>query len=165
MKNKGFSLIELVVVLALLGGLAVATSRIFFSQIRGAEKAQRLLQLRQSGDQAMLTMKKKIRNGREITSVCPGSGEEIEFTSRDPTVTGFASPAVISTKFSCGRPISMKEGDNPSTSLTPEALEVSSCSFECEQATGSPPKVTIEFTLDNGEDELQFKSTVSLRNY
>lgn len=194
--KKGFSLIELLVVMAILGGLAVAMSRIFFANLRGTEKTQRLLELRQAGDQAILLMKKKIRVSREvdasILNCSPGaSGDTIMTVSRDPEATSFASTATITTEFSCitddrGTPgdltddvdrlrmteVQVSTGTTlVESDITPEYLTVVECStpdsiFTCEQAVGNPAKVTVDFTLQNEDnDTMNFSSAVSLRNF
>jgi len=169
--NKGFSLVELLVVVALLGGLAVATSRVFFANIRGSEKTQSLVELRQAGDQALLTMKKKIRNSREITSSCSSGMSFLTIRSRDPAVTGLASTASITTQFTCGDRIMMSEDTGADIPLTPDPvvtnIQVQSCSFSCVQAPGNPGKVAINFTLvtADSKEQLGFDTVVSLRNF
>lgn len=172
--KSAFSLIELLVVVALLGGLSVATSRIFFSQLKGTEKTQSLIELRQAGDQALLAIKNKIRNARRITpavldcAALPSgaSGGSIEIQSRNPVATGFGAESSVATMFVCGSRIVMNEA-GVNKNLTPSSLTLSACSFSCSKVDGQPAVVTIDFTLLDPltSDSLDFSSTVTVRNY
>lgn len=159
--SLGFSLVELLVVVALLGGLAVATSRVFFANLRGSEKTQEIIQLRQAGDQALLTIKNTIRNAREVE--CGPGNTSIRVVRRDPSKTGLGSPQTITNTFTCFSTLQMST-DGGTVDLTPANLELRSCSFSC---SGSPVNVAINFSLRDPETlrELNFSSTVSLRNF
>ena len=165
MNKLGFSLVELLVVVALLGGLSVATSRIFFAQLKGSEKTQNSLDLRQAGDRALLAMKNKVRNAQEISGSCSANMSSLTIVSRDPAANSYTSGETITTAFNCGPQIIMSESGGATVNLTPNDINVNSCSFDCRQGAGSPQKVNLKFELGKNGDSLSFSSTVSLRNF
>lgn len=165
MNTRGFTLVELLVVIALLGGLSIATSRVFFSQLKGTEKTQNLLELRQAGDQALLTTKKKIRSAQSVSGSCTAGMSSITIASRAPTPGAYTDAATFETTFTCASVLTMSENAGSAVNLTPENMQLSVCSFDCVQNSGSPAKVTINFSLDKGDTTQDFSSTVSLRNF
>lgn len=69
--NKGFTLAEILVViavLAILGGLILV---IFINTLRGSNKSQILLSIKQNGQSVLETMDKTVRNADEV--VCTSS--------------------------------------------------------------------------------------------
>ena len=168
MRNKAFTLIELVVVVAILGGLSVAISRIFFSNLKGAQTTQSLIELRQSGDSAMLNISKRLRNARGIpASECTGaSTSSITFTPRDPSVP-VSSGATVPVTISCDSSTIKVSVDGVESTIVAGNISMISCSFTCNQTPGSPPRVDISYTLNDIETSstLDFNSTVTLRNY
>jgi len=171
MKNKAFSLVELLVVVAILGGLSVAVSRVFFSNLKGTDKTQRILELRQAGDGAMLRMKKKIKNARKVITDCPSGGfSSSQLQIEDAPEGGYTVSERTETIFSCNsQGLFMEEvGGGGSTALTPVTLYIADCNtvFTCEKPVGASARVSIDFTLTNDEGESQeFSSSVSLRNF
>src|SRR3989344_66749 len=170
MRNKAFTLIELVVVVAILGGLSVAISRIFFANLKGAQTTQSLIELRQSGDSAMLNISKRLRNARKITdpSNCnpPITATSISFSSRDPSVPA-SSGATVPVTISCDSSTIKVSVDGVESTIVAGNISMISCSFTCNQTPGSPPRVDISYTLNDIETSstLDFNSTVTFRNY
>lgn len=67
--RKGFTLVELLVVIAVLSLLGVLVLTIFTSSLRGSNKSQILLAIKQNGQSVLETMDKTIRNADNV--VCP----------------------------------------------------------------------------------------------
>lgn len=155
MNKKGFTLIELIVVVAILGGLSVAVSRIFFSNIKGAQRAQNQLELRQAGDSAMLNISKRLRNARSIPSAqCLGTPtSSITFSARDPEAP-ISSEKTVDMTILCSE---IAEG----------SFNILNCGFTCQSVAGSPQRVDIYYALQDIKTSLtlEFNSTVTLRNY
>lgn len=162
--KSGFTLIEILVVVGILGAIVVIGSITFFSVLRGARKSKMISLVKQNGDYALEVMIKMIRNAREITSPCDGS---------DTSIT-ILNPDRGETTFSC-------EDDAISSNaaeLTSSQVKVGagSCSFDCQPGEAlQPDTVTISFTLEaekeggvparpEEEASIDFETTVSLRN-
>lgn len=67
--NKGFSLVEILVVIAIVGVVGIILTSIFVSSIRGSNKAAFIETIKRNGQSALETMDKNIRNAKKI--VCP----------------------------------------------------------------------------------------------
>lgn len=67
--KSGFTLVELLVVIAVLSLLGVLVLTIFTSSLRGSNKSQILLSIKQNGQSVLETMDKTIRNADNV--VCP----------------------------------------------------------------------------------------------
>jgi len=152
--NKGFTFIEILVVVSLVGIIMTAIVGMLLSVMRSSRKNEAMTNLKQAGDQAMVSMSGIIRNSKEI-SRCD---DVLEITnSADETET-----------FTCADgTIELNEEDFLISS------GVTDCSFFCEpDETGAFGSVTIDFTLSSGSEgdptsnvEAVFKTTISLRNY
>lgn len=69
--KKGFTLVEIVVVLAIMAILGLVLTQIFFSTLRGSSKAQVLSVMKQNGQAAVEAMDKTIRNADKVVNLCP----------------------------------------------------------------------------------------------
>ena len=61
-KQKGFTIIEIVVVVGILGVIAVIGTNMFFTVIRGSNKSKNLTTVKQNGEYALSVMERMIRN-------------------------------------------------------------------------------------------------------
>ena len=86
-KFKGFTLVEMLVVMAILSIVGVLIVAIFTNTLRGSNKSQILLAIKQNGQAVLETMDKSIRNADEL--ICIGNnsivvrskqGEYIRYT-------------------------------------------------------------------------------------
>jgi len=159
--NKGFTFIEILVVVSLVGIIMTAIVGMLLSVMRSSRKNEAMTNLKQAGDQAMVSMSGIIRNSKEISG-CVSSDLEITNSVNE-----------IET-FSCEEDLV-----NPligTIKLNEEYLissGVTDCSFFCDpDETGAFGSVTIDFTLSSGSEgdptsnvEAVFKTTISLRNY
>ncbi|MDO8619044.1 MAG: type II secretion system protein [Candidatus Daviesbacteria bacterium] len=69
MKQRGFTLVEILVVTAVTSVILIFLTQIFFSSLRGGNKAQALAIIKQNGQSVLDTLDKNIRNSDNI--VCP----------------------------------------------------------------------------------------------
>jgi prepilin-type N-terminal cleavage/methylation domain-containing protein len=67
--QQGFTLIEILVVIAIIGILTGITSDIFIQIIRGSNKANVVTEIKQNGDNILNQLERTIRNAEEITAV------------------------------------------------------------------------------------------------
>lgn len=77
--NKGFTLVEIVVVLAIMSVVGLMLTQIFFNTIKGSSKAQVLSAIKQNGQAAVEGMDKTIRNADKIVEICSGGSGVVVF--------------------------------------------------------------------------------------
>ena len=165
MKKNGFTLIEMMIVVSLLGIIAVIGSGAFFSILRGSTKTKTLQMVKQNGDYAISVMERMIRNARVLTSPTANS-----------TVTSITikNPDGKETTFSCGgTPATIASNG---ASLLSSEVKVDNCNI-FEVAVGQPEirpaVVKINFNLSpevsstrpEEQATVNFQTTVTLRNY
>jgi prepilin-type N-terminal cleavage/methylation domain-containing protein len=167
---KGFTLIEILVVVGLLAIIAVISSNMFFTTLRSSSKSKTSITVKQNGDYALATMERLIRDSEEVIANSDGSvcvadmnkvkikrldGSEVEFACEEE---GTADGLIASN----------------SARLTSENVKLDSCSFDCSsQGEFYPQVVAISFTLSQAtvttrleeQASLDFKTTVTTRNF
>ena len=151
-KKCGFSLIELLVVVGLIGVIMVFTVGLLFSILQASRKSEALTTVRQKGSHVLELISTMIRNATEITAC----------SSTSLTITNYDGG---STTFNCS------DSSISSNSAVLLSSGVSSCNFSCSFGErGIPDSATIELTLfsegDLGDQvSLTFTTSASLRNY
>jgi len=172
-RSKGFTLVEILVVVGILGIIVVVASTIFFTTIRSSSKTKVLTTVKQNGDYALTVMERLIRDSQEVSSSCTSGMASIK-------VKRFDGSEIT---FSCD----LAQGLIASSSgqrLTSSDVKVDTCSFDCNCPAAYPncasagakfyPKtITIKFTLSQlaatvrpeEEASVNFQTTVSTRNY
>jgi len=166
MRKNGFTLIEMMIVVGILGIIAVVGSGAFFSILRGSTKTKTLQMVKQNGDYAISVMERMIRNARALTSPTANS-----------TVTSITikNPDGKETTFSCGgTPATIASNG---ASLLSSEVKVNDCSNIFEVTVGQPEirpaVVKINFNLSPAvastrpeeQATVNFQTTVTLRNY
>lgn len=165
--GAGFTLIEVLMVVFLLGIVVVIGSNLFFSILKGASKAEVEKEVKQNGDYAMNVMERMVRNAQNcseasgILTITNPDGNWSEFKCLpDEGVTKIASESALGTGYLTGKNVTL--GTSCPGSL----------SFSCDQ-TKTPPVVNISFdlsqkgTVTRPEEKAQihFQTTVGLRTY
>lgn len=166
--KTGFTIIEILVAMGILGTVVAVGSGILVSILKGATKARILQEVKQNGNYTLTIMERMIRNARSVDSY---GTDFVRITSPDGNYTVFrccGSPTMIAsqsaTKLTC---------DN-NTRLTNENVRVGSCTNFITYTAGAPPLVTVNFTLTQasttplGPEEqasVDFRTTISPRNY
>jgi len=165
-KEKGFTLVEILAAVGILGIIAVIGSGMFFSILRGSTKTKTLQLVKQNGDYAISVMERMIRNARALIS--PTSDGQVN------SIT-IQNPDGGTTTFSCeGVPATISS--NSASLLSSEVKVSSDCNiFEVTvgQAGIKPGAIKINFSLSQSratarpeeQASVNFQTTVSLRNY
>ena len=172
MRRNGFTLIEMMIVVSLLGIIAVVGSGAFFSILRGSTKTKTLQMVKQNGDYAISVMERMIRNARRIEEI---DGQHIKIKNPDGETTTFrccgSSPNLL---------IASESGNLTceSARLTSSGVKVDSCSsvftlVDPGQPEIKPAVVKINFNLSPAvsstrpeeQATVNFQTTVTLRNY
>jgi len=160
--RAGFTLIEIVVMIAILGVMGVVTSNIFFTSLKSSVKSQTNVQLKQKGNNALSVMERMIRQSI-IESNCDGaSHSSIEILYNDDLTT-----------FSCSSDQIASNSAN-STTLVSDVTSIDCSDFITCTLNGATPEVIIKFTLNQGESgtgalpyrgSADFESKIIPRNY
>jgi len=157
-QTEGFTFIEILVVVALVGIIMTGIVGMLLSVLRSSRKNEVMTNLKQAGDQAMVSMSGIIRNAKEISGC-------------DPTLEITNSAGETET-FTCN--LSGDEKINSSIRGDLISSGVTTCSFTCPLANeaGTFDSVTINFELSSGSEndptshvKAVFETTISLRNY
>lgn len=134
-KKKGFSLVEILVVLTLLGLVAVIAGQGFFSVLKGSSKSDVTIRVRESGNYALSLMERKLHSAVKISCIDSGQNgsRTVKYTDANGTVSQFSCQNSTIT-------------DGP-TSILPADVIISECYFVCMTYGGTDSvKVNVTFT-------------------
>lgn len=159
--EKGFTLIEMVIVVSLMGIVAIIATGFLLTTLSGSGKAEVSKEVRQNGNYALSVIENMVRDCLIFKTACP-----------NPEVNSLTivNPDGGTTVFSC----TQNQIASGSAFLTSDNVLVSGCEFSCTQSQGLPPVVTIKFkvaqkstvTLRPSEKAgLDFETVVVVRNY
>jgi prepilin-type N-terminal cleavage/methylation domain-containing protein len=159
--QKGFSLVELLVVLGIVVTVGALVANLFLANLRTAAKTKALTEIKQNGDYALAVLERMIRNSKEVQSGCPGIGPSLTILNQDDNSSTFLCE---STRIASG-----------GAALISNNFEIVGCdsAFDCDKPEGRPAVVTISFSLKQkgsslGQEftaEVPFQTTVSTRTY
>jgi prepilin-type N-terminal cleavage/methylation domain-containing protein len=169
--SKGYSLIELLVVITLIGIISTIIFQMFMLTLHYQVKSEVIKEVKQNGDYASSIMETMIRNASDISSAgCNINQGSITFTNADGFTTTFACTGTIASTSAYPNPTPAV-----SVNLTGPKVAASNCNFRvvCPTPPLSPKYVFISFTLSQvnptGSVEqkaaIDYQSTVSLRTY
>jgi prepilin-type N-terminal cleavage/methylation domain-containing protein len=168
--NKGFTLIEMLVVVVLIGLLFTTGSLVFMASLKASSKSQVMTVIKQEGNYALGMMERMIRNARKV-NVCQSASNNNLITITNPdqgtTTFHFVNDGTVWRIASQSAGL----GDAYLTNAKVTVDTTKSYYFNC--TAGPPDQVEIVFTLkqkgssDRPEEQssLDFKTTVVLRNY
>lgn len=176
LRQNAFTLIEILVSVAIIAVLASVVTQSLFTTVRTNTKSEISKDVKQSGDFAIDTLARTIQNARQVTSACEidGTGStEITIMGndgglttmgcvQDGSATRIASVSAAGTSYLTGN----------STTLGGDICAASSLQFKCTGVPGLPQKVEISFNLaqlGTPVDQFEkasgsFSSTTVLRN-
>lgn len=157
-KKQGFTLIEVLMIVFIMGIVAVIGGNMLFSIMKGTSKAEITKEVKQNGDYAIGVMERMIRNAQN----CKSNGG-VTIKNPDGKFTNFFCETVAG---------ATRIASNSGVFLTSDNVTASNCIFSCD-ATKTPPIVNISFDLSQkGTDlrpeekaQVRFQRTVSLRTY
>ncbi len=160
--QKGISLLEILVVIAVFSILGILTSRAVLLTIRGTKKSDSLIKVRSNLDYSMAIVERQLRNASSVNP-CPNV---------NPLVLDYLDAKGTATSFSCQNIGTEGYIASGSARLTSNEIRITACSFNCTQpATGLPPSISINFV---GEDvsnsgiegaKVTVNSQIMLRTY
>ncbi|QQG47265.1 MAG: prepilin-type N-terminal cleavage/methylation domain-containing protein [Candidatus Woesebacteria bacterium] len=139
--KKGFSLIEILVVIALFAVLSIIATQSLTLTIRGMKKTDNTTKVRESLDFAMGVISRNLRNADSLTTICPNS---------DTSRIDYMDQNGLTASFSCQNIGVNGYVASSSARLTNDSIVISSCSFQCGAGSNNvPPYVVINLTGKN----------------
>lgn len=165
MNQKGYTLIELLLYVAMIGILLLGASSFFSLSLSARIKSQSITEVNQQGVAAMEYITQTIRNATSITSPAAGA------TSNSLTLVvpnGSLSPTIFNL---AGSTLQVKEGAAAAIALTNSTIGVGSLTFKNLSRSGTDGIIQISFVVSRtnagGRPEYNyqqtFTSSVSLR--
>lgn len=157
--KKGFSLIELVIVIGLMSLLSLAISSIMLTTIMTSNKLKTATKIKQAGSYATVTIETLLRNAKAVTT-CDSTTNTIKIVNPDGGQT---------TLFAQSDGVNTRIASNSGKYLTPEKTKVLSFNLTCEPED-NPTFIKLSFDLKNMETttdtspSLHFETNVTLRN-
>lgn len=171
--NAGFSFIELLVVIVLMGIVGIIISQIFILNVRSQGKSETLKEVKQSGDFALSVMESMIRNAADIRQTsCNINTQTLSIVNQDGYETQFdCSDGVQIASISAYE----QPDSNVSVPLTSNRVTLNTCIFRvvCPTPPLSPKYVFLYYTLSQAvqdvaieqQAQVEYQTTISLRNY
>lgn len=160
--HKGFTLIEIMVVVVLFAVLAVIATQSTFLAVTQSKKSQSQIGVREDLDYALDLMERNIRNSDEITCV---STKVLQYAANP------AAQFKCVTSITPGR-LQWDDGSGTFLDITPDTLTITDCSFVCVAPTqGVPESVDINITArskgatTNESASVSVSTSVQLRTY
>jgi type II secretory pathway pseudopilin PulG len=155
--QHGYTLIELLLYISIIGGLLTAVTLFFGTAIDTRIKTQSIAEVDQQGALAADTIAQTIRGADSIT--LPSSGTSAASMSLAvPTVA--LSPTVINLN---GTTLQIKEGGSPVTALTSPNVQVTGLTFVNLTRASTPGIVQVTFTVArtniSGRNEYSYQKT------
>lgn len=174
--QKGFTIIEILVVIAVMGVVGVIITEIFFNTLKGSSKANLISKIKQNGQSAMELMDKTIRNADAVVCINETSrnivtvqknGVYTRFVFKFPsTGNGYISMDNPS-EFAPGRTCEIADviSTIPITDNTSIALDnIRPPEFTRSRQAGFKDAISISFSLKASQiDPIPFATTVQLR--
>ncbi len=130
-KNKGISLLEILVVITVFSILAILATIAILSTLRGSRKSEALVRVRENIDYSLAIMERNLRNA-----------ESVDCSTSTPSLINYRDERGVAASFSCITAAGSTYIASSSARLTSEEVEITACSFTCDDST-SPPSVEI----------------------
>lgn len=142
--KSGFSLIEILVVLAIFSILAIVVTQGIFVTLRSARKSETTSRVKENLAYATAVMERQLHNASEVTP-CPNtSPTRLDYKDEDGKTSYFSCQSV--------GPSGYVASGSASIRLTSDSVSVTSCSFACATpapGVDSPPSVDINITASD----------------
>lgn len=164
MKNQSFTLIELLLYIAIISLVLVSITGFFWNVASGNIKEKSYQEVQQNGRFAMTKITQEIKKAVGINSPAPGSSaNSLSLAMSDPNL----NPTIFDVS---GGKLRITQGASVPIELTTDQVLVSNLQFTNLSYSNTPGTLRVEMTLENlspsGKTEYQasldLKTTVSL---
>jgi prepilin-type N-terminal cleavage/methylation domain-containing protein len=167
--NLGFSLIEMLVVIAVFAVLGVIISRVVIVSMKNSSKSEAQIRVRENLAYALSVIERQLRN---VKSINPCNGT-------DTTIISYTDYEDRQSSFSCElnppasrQPAYIASGSAVTGRLTATDVDIVSCNFVCTPATSTtPPSVRITVSASDVKETgstgatVSMETTIFLRSY
>ncbi|MEK7521381.1 MAG: prepilin-type N-terminal cleavage/methylation domain-containing protein [Patescibacteria group bacterium] len=137
--NRGFTLIEILVVISIFAIILLIANQILFSAFRGSSKAEATTRVKREGERVFGLMERSIRNSRAIIS-CNSS--QITYQDQYGVTASFVCRNVGTPNIG-----EIAAGSAALAPITVNDVDVTACSFSCETVGGINKAVLINATF------------------
>ena len=143
--GRGFSIIELLVVVAIFAIVALMATQALIHSLRGAKKSESLARVRSDLDFALAVIERNLHNATDINPPCMGAATDtVSYTDGFGSTTSFSCDDIDGSGGLIGYIASA------SARLTSDEVDVTSCSFVCTPGdVGVPPSVTVSVIAED----------------
>ena len=159
----GFTLIELIVVIGLLGLLSVAISGIMLTSLVSSSNVRSATKVKQAGNYVLGQVQNLVRNAKSVV-ICNSAGSP-------PLITLINPDGGTTTLASESDGTNTRIASNSGIYLTPPNLAVTNYSLSCAPSDTDPTLVNFAFDLHDTQSSraatsptLHFETSVNLRN-
>lgn len=153
--NRGFTLVEILVVITIFVVLLMVVNEIFFSILKGSSKSDVTGKVKREGEAAIAVMDRELRNSKTLS--CSGDNRSVTYLSSIGVLTTFAC-------------VNLGSADGKITKggldLTSNDTTVTSCSFACQSINGVTKVVLINLSISekaNSSSRVQEKAKTDLQ--
>lgn len=187
--QSGFTLGEILVVIAVLATVGVILTQVFINTLRTSNKAQVITIIKQNGQNALEVLDKEIRNAHQVIGICDtdanitfdtimiedkeGGYKRYKFIMPTASNNGYITQEVITKTTLCPAPLISGYQILTDTNSQKGVSLAATSSFSQDSRAGFNDSITIDFTLRPAVgapgfireqvDPIQFKTTVQLR--
>lgn len=127
---KGFSLIEILIVISIFAVVGILSTRAILLTMRGAKKSDSLVRVRENVNYALSIIERQVRNSESV--ICSTS---------TPTLINYISLEGTPATFSCVTSGTDKYIASGSARITSSDVSITSCSFSCTQVDANKPSI------------------------
>ncbi len=142
--SRGFSLIEILVVMLIFSVIAIVTTQTLLVSLTSTRKSQSNTRVRENLEYVVSVMERHIRNANSINT-----------TECTPARISFIDENNLPSAFSCDA----NAVNSSSGQLTSEQIEITNCNFVCHQASGGVPDYVEINITGRGKDLSSSEST------
>lgn len=149
--QSGFTLLEMVVSIAIVAMVSVVLSQVFISTLRTNTKSEILKDMKQTGEIALETMVRLIQNAKSVTTACDYAGSTSQSLTLinaddgqttleciyDGSITRLASTSAQGVEYLT----------TPNVTMGGTSCATSTLSFVCKGGAGVSSSVSISFSL------------------
>ncbi len=175
-KESGFTLLEMVVSLAIVAVVSVVLSQVFIATLRTNTKTEILKDTKQTGEIALETMVRLIQNAKSVTTTCDYAGTTSQSIVLINTDDGQTTLACVLDGTTTRLASTSAEGVQYLTTLNVTmggtSCATSTLEFMCKGGAGVPSSVTVSFQLAQSgvaagvfeQSSETFQTTAGMRN-